>query len=72
MPDTRSASGSDASFWETLKNDWEHVNQQVKSGWRQNFRKTHAELEEFYLTPEHRQRLARARGLDAGSVRLYC
>jgi len=63
MPDTRSASGSEGSFWETLKKDWEHVNQQARSGWRQSFRRTHAELEEFYLTPEHRQRVARARGL---------
>ena len=61
MADTRA--GSTESFWNTLKSDWEHVSQQAQSGWRQNLRKTHKELEEFYLTPEHRQRLERARGL---------
>jgi len=43
-------------------NDWEHVSQQGRSGWRHTVRKTLHELEEFYLTPEHRQKLARTRG----------
>jgi hypothetical protein len=63
MADTRSSSGANESFWDTLKSDWEHVSQQAQSGWRHNLRKTLTELEEFYLTPERRQRLARARGV---------
>ena len=64
MADTRS--GSTESFWNTLKSDWEHVSQQAQSGWRQNLRKTHKELEEFYLTTEQRQWLEGKRRLRRG------
>ena len=45
-------------LWETLKQDWRYVRDDVRPGWRAMLRTTLAELEEFYLTPEHRQRLA--------------
>ena len=46
-------------LWETLKQDWRYVRDEVRPGWRGSFRKTIAELEEFYLTPDERQSLAK-------------
>jgi len=46
-------------LWETLKQDWRYVRDEVRPGWRGTFRKTLAELEEFYLTPDERQSLAK-------------
>ena len=46
-------------LWETLKQDWRYVRDEVQPGWRGTFRKTMAELEEFYLTPDERQSLAK-------------
>ena len=49
----------DKPLWDTLKQDWRYVRDDAHPGWRSEFRTTMAELKEFYLTPEHRQRLAR-------------
>jgi len=46
-------------LWDTLKQDWRYVRHDAHPGWRSELRTTMAEIEEFYLTPEHRQRLAR-------------
>ena len=46
-------------LWDTLKQDWRYVRDEVRPGWRGTFRKTMAELEEFYLTPDERQSLAK-------------
>lgn len=46
-------------LWETLKQDWRYVRHDAHPGWRSVLRTTMAEIEEFYLTLEHRQRLAR-------------
>jgi hypothetical protein len=48
----------DKPLWDTLKQDWRYVRDDVRPGWREMLRTTMAELKEFYLTPEHRQRLA--------------
>jgi hypothetical protein len=48
----------DKPLWETLKQDWRYVRDDVRPGWRQMLRTTVAEVKEFYLSPEHRQRLA--------------
>lgn len=45
-------------LWGTLKQDWHHVRQESAPGWRYLFSRTYAEIEEFYLTPDHRARLA--------------
>ena len=45
-------------LWDTLKQDWRYVRDDVRPGWRDMLRTTVAELKEFYLTPEHRRRLA--------------
>lgn len=50
-------------LWETLKQDWRYVRNEVQPGWRGTFRKTMAELEEFYLTPDERQNLAKTNRL---------
>jgi len=49
----------DTPLWDTLKQDWRYVRDDVRPGWRTMFRTTMAEVKEFYLTPEQRQRLAR-------------
>jgi phosphoserine phosphatase RsbU/P len=54
---TRPGSASAKPLWETLVQDWRYVREDVRPGWRQALRATMADLEEFYLTPEHRQRL---------------
>jgi hypothetical protein len=59
MQSTPSSPSSDKPLWDTLKQDWRYVRDDVRPGWRSMFRTTMAEIEEFYLTPEHRQRLAR-------------
>jgi len=46
-------------LWETLKQDWRYVRDEVRPGWRGTFRATVAELEEFYLTPDERVSLAK-------------
>jgi hypothetical protein len=48
----------DKPLWDTLKQDWRYVRDDVRPGWRAMLRTTMAEIEEFYLTPGHRQRLA--------------
>jgi hypothetical protein len=48
----------DKPLWDTLKQDWRYVRDDVRPGWRTMLRTTMAEVKEFYLTPEHRQRLA--------------
>ncbi|MGE5198756.1 MAG: PP2C family protein-serine/threonine phosphatase [Rhodospirillaceae bacterium] len=52
------AAPADKPLWDTLKQDWRYVRDDVRPGWRAMFRSTMTELKEFYLTPEHRQRLA--------------
>jgi len=49
---------SDRPILETLKQDWRYVRDDVRPAWRATFRTTVAELEEFYITPGHRQALA--------------
>ncbi len=44
-------------LWNTLKQDWRYVRDDLRPGWRGEFGKTLTELEEFYLTPEERLRL---------------
>lgn len=47
----------DKPLWDTLKQDWRYVRDDVRPGWKEMLRTTMAELREFYLTPEHRQHL---------------
>ena len=63
MTTSRHASTPDKPLWDTLKQDWRYVRDDVRPGWRAMFETTMAELKEFYLTPEHRQRLARTNRL---------
>jgi hypothetical protein len=63
MTNSRHASAPDKPLWDTLKQDWRYVRDDVRPGWRAMFETTMAELKEFYLTPEHRQRLARTNRL---------
>lgn len=58
MHTSRSSAAPDTPLWETLKQDWRYVRNDVRPGWRVMFQTTMAELREFYLTPEHKQRLA--------------
>jgi serine phosphatase RsbU (regulator of sigma subunit) len=55
---SRPTPASDQPIWETLKQDWRYVRDDVRPTWRATVRTTVAELEEFYVTPEHRKRLA--------------
>ena len=48
----------DKPLWDTIKQDWRYVRDDVRPGWRAMLRTTMAEIQEFYLTPEHRRRLA--------------
>ena len=48
-------------LWDTLKRDWVHVRAEARPGWKHLIRQTFAELEEFYLTPADRDRLAQTR-----------
>jgi hypothetical protein len=48
----------DKPLWDTLKQDWRYVRDDVRPGWRSMLHATLAEVKEFYLTPEHRKRLA--------------
>jgi sigma-B regulation protein RsbU (phosphoserine phosphatase) len=57
MTTSRFGPASDKPLWDTIKQDWRYVRDDVSPAWRATFRTTLAELEEFYLTPEHRQRL---------------
>jgi len=66
MPINSSAAPPDKPIWDTLKQDWRYVREDVRPGWREMFRTTMAELKEFYLTPEHRQRLAGMGALKRG------
>jgi hypothetical protein len=63
MTNSRHASTPDKPLWETLKQDWRYVRDDVRPGWRAMFGTTMVDLKEFYLTPEHRQRLARTNRL---------
>jgi sigma-B regulation protein RsbU (phosphoserine phosphatase) len=54
---TRPGSASAKPLWATLVQDWRYVRDDARPGWRQALRATMTELEEFYVTPEHRQRL---------------
>jgi hypothetical protein len=58
MTNSRHPSAPDKPLWDTLKQDWRYVRDDVRPGWRSMFQTTMGELEEFYLTPEHRHRLA--------------
>jgi len=58
MQTNPSTAPPDKPLWDTLKQDWRYVRDDVRPGWREMLRTTMAELKEFYLTPEHRQRLA--------------
>jgi len=58
MLNNPSTAPPDKPLWDTLKQDWRYVRDDVRPGWRGMLRTTMAELREFYLTPEHRQRLA--------------
>jgi len=66
MQTNPSAAPPDKPLWDTLKQDWRYVRDDVRPGWRAMLRTTMAELKEFYLTPEHRQRLARMGTLKRG------
>ena len=57
MTTSRFGPASDKPLWDTIKQDLRYVRDDVTPAWRATFRTTLAELEEFYLTPEHRQRL---------------
>jgi phosphoserine phosphatase RsbU/P len=48
----------DKPLWDTLKQDWRYMRDDVRPEWRTTLRTTMAEVKEFYLTPELRQRLA--------------
>ncbi len=54
---SRPSPASDKPIWETLRQDWRYVRDDVSPTWKATLRMTMAELEEFYLTPEHRKRL---------------
>ena len=58
MQTNPSTAPPDSPLWDTLKQDWRYVRDDVRPGWRAMLRTTVAEVEEFYLTPAHRQRLA--------------
>ena len=58
MQTTPSTAPPDQPLWDTLKQDWRYVRDDVRPGWRAMLRTTMAEVQEFYLTPGHRQRLA--------------
>jgi len=58
MQTSPSTAPPDKPLWDTLKQDWRYVRDDVGPGWRGMLRTTMAELKEFYLTPEHQQRLA--------------
>ena len=66
MHTTPSTAPPDKPLWDTLKQDWRYVREDVRPGWREMFRTTMAELNEFYLTPDHRQRLAGMGALRRG------
>lgn len=57
MSTTRPGSASAKPIWATLVQDWRYLREDVRPGWRQSLRATLADLEEFYVTPEHRLRL---------------
>ena len=59
MTSSHPGSTSDKRVWDTLVQDWRYVRDDLRPGWRAMFRTTMAELEEFYLTPEHKDRLKR-------------
>jgi phosphoserine phosphatase RsbU/P len=60
LPMPQHAQGTPAQpLWETLKQDWRYVRDEVRPGWSGSFRRTLAELEEFYLTPDERQSLTK-------------
>lgn len=50
------APARDPHLWDTLKRDWQHIRADVRLSWRDDLRRTLADLREFYLTPEQRQR----------------
>jgi hypothetical protein len=58
MQTNPSTAPPDRPLWDTLKQDWRYVRDDIRPGWRQMLRSTMAEVKEFYLTPAHRQRLA--------------
>jgi hypothetical protein len=58
MPFAPGTAPPDKPLWDTLKQDWRYVRDDVRPGWRAMLRTTMAEVKEFYLTPEYRQRLA--------------
>ena len=66
MQNNPSTAPPDKPLWDTLMQDWRYVRDDVRPGWRAMLRTTMAELKEFYLTPEHRQRLARMGTLKRG------
>ena len=49
--------GTPPAVWDTLRQDWRYVRDDLRPGWRGAFRKTLTELEEFYLTSDERRRL---------------
>ena len=58
MDSVSSSTRADRPILETLKQDLRYLHDDVRPGWHDMLRTTMAELKEFYLTPEHRQRLA--------------
>jgi sigma-B regulation protein RsbU (phosphoserine phosphatase) len=58
MPTSRPGATSDKPLWETFVQDWRYFRNEPHLGWRETFRTTMAELKEFYLTAEHKKRLA--------------
>jgi len=66
MQNNPSTAPPDKPLWDTLMQDWRYVRDDVRPGWRAMLRTTMAELKEFYLTPEHRQRLAGMGALKRG------
>ena len=55
---TNPSATPDKPLWDTIKQDWRYVRDDVRPEWRTTLRTTLAEVKEFYLTPEHRQQLA--------------
>jgi hypothetical protein len=53
-----SSAPADKPLLDTLMQDWRYVRDEVRPGWRAMLRTTMAEVKEFYLTPDARQRLA--------------
>jgi phosphoserine phosphatase RsbU/P len=59
MPTSRPGAASAKPLWDTFVQDWRYFRNEPHLGWRETFNATMAELKEFYLTAEHKTRLAK-------------